>query len=139
MSDGQLISAEEFGTYLGDETLDKERANSILQKTQDACEDVRNPIPNRKFYVLYRVAERAYTGGRNQGRGYQFAASGVDDGGAPSAAGVYLTQWDRDDLLRGDDGQVDDLPAPSAFTIHTRPSVASALDAYSVRYGGSYW
>lgn len=100
----QQVTAEDFGTYLGDTSLKVDRANLILQQAQSACEQIVNPVPDAKLFVLYRVAERAYTAGRNQGRGYQYAAAGVDDGGLPSAAGVYLTPQDRADLEPADSG-----------------------------------
>lgn len=142
MSD-QQVTATDFGTYLGDESLNTARANMILQQAQSACEDHRAKVgldpavPDGKLYVLIRVAERAYTAGRNQGRGYQYASSGVDDGGAPSAAGVYLTDWDKADLL--DSGDVEESPSVDAFTIRTGGCATFAPDAYRGRAPWPFW
>lgn len=114
---GPLITPTQLGTYLGDESINVDRAAMIIADAQDACESVVNPIPANKVYVLRRVALKAYTAGGNQGRGYQLQKADADQVVAVAYSGVQLSAADRADLL-GDE----EVAAPfESFTIRTTP------------------
>lgn len=129
MSDPQ-IDPGELGTYLGDDSIDTDRATLIIADAQAACETVVNPVPAGKLFVLRRVAARAYLAGGGQARGYQLQMAGVDSAESGPWAGVYLTEQDRSDLA-GDD--VDEQPVPDAFTIRVH-----AQTPYSSPYSSPY-
>lgn len=127
-----LFDPADLGTYLGDDSLNIDRAQMIIDDAYAACQSVINPVPESKTFVVRRVAVRAYVGASGQARGYQLEQADADYTGSAPVSGVYLTRWDRQDLL----GTETDV-APEAFTIHTRTHPQRPYDAYQLP--GRYW
>lgn len=114
MSD-PLITPEDLGTYLNDDSLDQERAAKMIDLAQQLCESVISPLPDVAEVVVTRVAARGYVT-TTAARQYQLneadAAYGTMSG---PVGGVYLTRSDKTDLRRLSGGggafSIDVLPA----------------------------
>lgn len=117
-----IVSPEDFGTYLGNDSLDQVRATYILDLAQTLCESIVSPLPTGAESVVLDVAERAFanpTATRDEGLGLYSEGLGPFSANAPgySGGGLFLTQENKATLRRlaGKGG---------AFTIDTIPATA---------------
>jgi hypothetical protein len=110
-----VIAATDLGTYLNDPSIDIDRAMALIADAQTLCESiVAPPLPAAAAVIVKRVAARAYVSIASP-RQAQLAAAGSPYGAVGSMGGVYLTQYDVEDLRRLNGGggafSIDLLPA----------------------------
>lgn len=101
MSD-PLATPTELGTFLGDASIDTDRATLLLQLAHDRCETYVNPVPAAAKGIELAIAGRAYTNvssARQAGIG-----SAQVSFGAPAASygigGLYVSRSEVRDLRR---------------------------------------
>jgi len=97
-----LSTPDDLGVYLGDTSLDLERAWLLLQLAHDLCETVVSPVPEFGKGVELAVAARAYTnvtsahqmslGSASMSFGSQNSNTGI--------GGLYLSKSERSTLRR---------------------------------------
>lgn len=114
------VSLTDFATYLENDTLDTTRARFILDKAQQLCETIVNPLPAGADVVILDVAERAYanpTAVRGADLGLYSEGVGPYSTTTPGTVGggLWLTENNKQTLRRlaGKGG---------AFTIDTIPA-----------------
>lgn len=110
-----IITPDDLGTYLGNPSIDADRALAVITLAQTLCEAVISPLPAGAEAVVTVVAARAYTNPTNtQSEG----AGPFTVGFAPMSGGLWLTRNDKATLRRLGGGG-------GAFTIDTIPDGAA--------------
>lgn len=110
-----LITSDDLGTYLNDQTINGDRADLMIALAQTLCESIISPLPDSAVVVVMRVAARGYVT-TTSARQAQTAVAGSPFGSVPGGmGGIYLTGTDESDLRRlaGSGGafSIDLLPA----------------------------
>lgn len=114
-----LVDVADLETYLGQGTLDPDRAGMILRDAQDLAESILFPLPPEAAGIVRRIAGRGYvniTSAQQMGLGTANVTYGST--GAGGVGGVYLSRSDKADLRRlgGVSGGM--------FTVNVMPATA---------------
>ena len=116
MSD-PIAYPSDLGTYLGDASVDPDRATLILELAQSLCESIVSPLPTGARVVVLAVAARAYnnvTSAHQMGLGSAQVSFG-SAGSTVGIGGLYLSKSDIATLRRfgGSGGAFSIDPTPA--------------------------
>jgi hypothetical protein len=115
-----LVTPQDLGTYLADDSIDQQRAAFMLQLAQDLCESIVSPVPATANGVVLAVAARAFSNPEG------VTAETVGPYSVQRAsAGLYLTRSDKATLRRLAGGS-------GAFSIDVLPTGTSAVQLVAV-------
>lgn len=109
-----IVSTDDLAIYLGQASIDEDRASLILASAQAMCESIVKPLPDGASAVVLDVAARAWT---NPTNAQSQSAGPYNTSFGPVSGGLWLTRQNRATLrnLAGRSG---------AFTIDTTPADA---------------
>lgn len=117
-----IVSLDDFGTYLGNPSLEDSRAGFILDLAETLCTSIVSPLPTGAEIVILDVAERAYAnpmsaGGSSLGLYAEGEGPFSDVSPGTVGGGLFLTQENKATLRRL-------AGLGGAFMIDTAPAAA---------------
>lgn len=114
-----IATSTDLGTFLGNDSIDAERADLILEMAQDLCESIVSPLPATAKFVVLTVAARTWSNPEGD------TTATVGPYAVTRAPAMYLTKSDKATLRRLAGGS-------GAFSIDTLPKGTSAVQLITI-------